>query len=117
MATLTLDTALTEWQMNQVIDALDSFLSRHYDYIDMQTFEYQIGNIRIEAEFTSFLNRIDIRHEERFFNGLNAEVFTDYLTLKSDTMVFQQRVQYLLDQFNQRRADAGRHYNSLCHAG
>lgn len=121
MATLALETALTESQMEQVMKLLDKFLTDNSDLLDMVTFEYEVNNIRIEAEFETFLDGVRIQENERFYNGLNAEVFTDYLTLKCDTMVFQQRTQKLLDKINQKseafdKAEEQAHRESIMYA-
>lgn len=100
MATLNIDTRLTEFQLKTVLAKVNHFLYSNRDNLNNTVFEYEIGDIRIEAEFDQIFDQIIIKEENRFMNGLNAEIFTDYLTLKSDTMVFQQRLQYLLDELN-----------------
>ena len=133
MARLTIETALSENQMNKAIAHARTFIHQNKDTLDTVTFEYLFQNvnvegrthdIQLEAEFVSYLDTIEIKQEKQYFNALNAEVYSEGLTFQCDTMVFQQLLQFLLDEINDKHAqntveDEQEHYKhiALSYAG
>lgn len=108
-------TYLTEDQMQRILTDVRKCIQNNEDE---RTFEYDSylksnEDVRVCVNFTRYLDTLSIAPEKNSIQKLDAAILVDGVEYFYDTVVFQQRVQFMLDQYNELNSESVRQQKQI----